>query len=117
MPLFSPPRETALFVEQTWPEWPPRLTVNVAPYEFISQATRPTADVLQPLAVIGDSFFDGMQRSGIESQFAKMYRAHWQEVRLHEFIAALPNGCRYAMIEFIDVTYGPFVALASMAPP
>ena len=68
------------------------------------------------MAVLGDSFFDGLLRSGITFEFEKVYRASWNQVRLSEFLAKLPPDCRYVMIEFIEASVAGFSDLADMAP-
>jgi hypothetical protein len=116
MPLFSPPHEMGLFVSATWKLAPPTERTDVAPYVFVSHASQSSPNVLAPVAVLGDSFFDGMLRSGITFEFEKMYRASWNQVRLPEFLAKLPPDCRYVMIEFIEVSVAGLSDLADMAP-
>jgi hypothetical protein len=116
MPLFSSPRETALFVDPTWRVAPPTYRMDIAPYEWVSQASQLPPDVLAPMAVLGDSFFDGLLRSGIMLEFEKVYRASWLQVRLPEFLAKLPADCRYVMIEFMEVNVPGLSDLADMAP-
>jgi len=116
MPLFSSPRETALFVEPTWKVAPPTDRTDIAPYVFVSRASQSPPDVLAPMAVLGDSFFDGLLRSGITFEFEKVYRASWNQVRLPEFLAKLPPDCRYVMVEFIEVNVAGFSDLADIAP-
>lgn len=116
MPLFSSPREMALFVEPTWKVAPPTERTDIAPYVFVSRASQSPPDVLAPMAVLGDSFFDGLLRSGITFEFEKVYRASWNQVRLPEFLAKLPPDCRYVIVEFIEVSVAGLSDLADMAP-
>ena len=116
MPLFSPPHEIGLFVEPTWGAPPAKIRTDVAPYDFVTYASKPAASVLPPIAVLGDSFFDGMIRSGIGVEFEKVYHASWAKVRLPEFLASIPPDCRYVIVEFIEVGVAGFSDLADIAP-
>jgi hypothetical protein len=116
MPLFSPPGEMGLFLEPTWKVAPPTERTDIAPFVFVSRSSQSLPDVLAPMAVLGDSFFDGIVRSGITFEFEKVYRASWSQVRLPEFLNKLPSDCRYVIVEFIDVSVAGFSDLIDMAP-
>ena len=116
MPLFSSPREMALFVEPTWKVAPPTQRTDIAPFVFVSRSSLSVPDVLAPMAVLGDSFFDGMVRSGITFEFEKVYRASGDQVRLADFLNKLPPDCRYVMMESIEVSVAGLSDLADMAP-
>ena len=56
------------------------------------------------LVVIGDSYFDAMQRSGIDSYFSTVHRAATRAEKFSDIYAAIPPGTRYLVFEFIEVS-------------
>lgn len=104
MPLFVPPSELALMVKPNW-QWPEGF-VNLSPqppFEFSSKAD-PNPALLPPTVVVGDSFFDGMVRSGIQACFVEMHRIRWTgTIKISEVIASLPKHTRWVIFEFIEV--------------
>jgi len=113
MPIFFPPTENALFVKPTWVQPPYNYVERKPPFEWIYEAKEPTGSELQPIVVFGDSFFDGMIRSGIWGYFKKIYRARTNEVNLKEVVSNLPPDTRYLLVEFIEVDSGVYAGLAA----
>jgi hypothetical protein len=53
---------------------------------------------------VGDSFFDGLYRSGVASYFIHVYRSRWENsATLENMLANLPPDCRYLLVEFIEL--------------
>jgi hypothetical protein len=113
MPLFYPPKETGLFVKQNWTLPPHNLSENKGQFEWIYEVEKPNNTMLPPIAVIGDSFFDGMSRSGISMYFSKIYKVKWSEANLENIITNLPIGCKYLFVEFIEVNDDAYTKLIS----
>lgn len=116
MPIFFPPTETGLFVKPNWTQPPYDYTDKQAPFEWVYAMKEPPVRQLPPMVVLGDSFFDGMLRSGILPQFSKIYRARWSATMLQELVDNLPPDTRYLFVEFIEVSAYAFSSLASVHP-
>ena len=112
LPIFYPPTEKGLFVKTNWVQPPYQQIEKHTPFEWIYEIKTPTEQELQPIAVIGDSFFDGMLRSGICIYFKKVYKAHWNSTSLKELVSNLPADTRYLFIEFIEVSGQAYLGLA-----
>ncbi len=113
MPLFHPPTESALFVQPTWDE--SRLTLDQAVPPFIWRFTAKDPDMgpggLLPATVIfGDSFTDGMTRSGLAMHFRQLSYARLYSVEFADVLRALPPGTRYLVVEFIEVALPAWIA-------
>jgi hypothetical protein len=116
MPIFFPPTETSLFVKPNWTQPPYDYTDKQAPFEWVYAMKEPTARPLPPMTVLGDSFFDGMLRSGIWSQFTKIYRARWSATILQELVDNLPPDTRFFFVEFTETSGHAFTSLATLRP-
>lgn len=112
LPIFYPPTEKGLFVKPNWVQPPYWWIEKQTPFEWIYEIKTPTEQELQPIAVIGDSFFDGMVRSGVCIYFKKVYKAQWNSTSLKELVSKLPADTRYLFIEFIEVTNVAYAGLA-----
>ena len=113
MPIFYPPTEKGLFVKSNWAQPPYIYTNKKLPFEWIYEATTPTDKELHPIVVVGDSFFDGMIRSGIWIYFKKVYRAKWADTNLKELVNDLPPDTRYLFVETIEVNSSAYAGLLS----
>ena len=113
MPIFFPPKENGLFVKPTWIEPTYNYVEKKPPFEWVYEAIEPTANELPPITVLGDSFFDGMIRSGMGIYFKKIYRANWNNTNLKEIMSNLPSDSHYIFLEFIEVANGAYAGLAS----
>jgi hypothetical protein len=111
LPIFYPPIEKGLFVKPNWIQPPYKYAEKKLPFEWIYEIKTPTEQELQPIAVIGDSFFDGMLRSGVCIYFKKVYKAHWHSTSLKELVSNLPADVRYLFIEFIEVNRKAYLEL------
>jgi SGNH hydrolase-like domain, acetyltransferase AlgX len=116
MPIFFPPSETGLFVKQNWTQPAYDYTDKHAPFEWVYAMKDPDARPLPPMTVLGDSFFDGMLRSGIWPQFSKIYRARWSATILQELVDDLPPDTRFFFVEFIETSGHAFTSLATFNP-
>jgi hypothetical protein len=115
MPLFFPPSETGLFIKQSWVLPPFSYVENQGPLQWVFEFKEPTPEMLPPIAVMGDSFFDAMVRSGFGMYFQKIYKADWNKVTLKTVIDNLPPDTHYLFLEFIEVSVPGFNGLISFA--
>ena len=102
MPLIFSPTEESLFVKETWINEPRTYVEKIPPFVYIYEQTKPNKNTLSPMVVLGDSFFDGMFRSGIPNYFTKIYRANINEVSLDELLNKIPADTKYFLLEFIE---------------
>lgn len=116
MPIFFPPTESGLFVKQNWVLPPFNYIEKQAPFEWIYEIKEPTGRELLPITVVGDSFFDGMSRSGMGLYFKKIYKAKWPEVKVAVLAKNLPVDTKYLLLEFIEVSNGAYSELMSANP-
>ena len=66
--------------------------------------------------VYGDSFFDGIMRSGFDVYFQTLYRARVKHgLKLSGIAGSLPADTRYLVIQFIEVTNAMLLAFADKA--
>lgn len=113
MPIFFPPKERGLFVKQNWITPPFNYQEKQAPFEWIYEIKEPTGHELLPITVVGDSFFDGMSRSGIGVYFKKIYKAKFTDIGVAELAKSLPTDSKYLLLEFIEVSNGAYLELMS----
>lgn len=102
LPLFYTPTEVGLFVNPNWEQPDLDYRENVPPYVWTTEIKKPKGHELRTLAVYGDSFFDGMVRSGISNNFKKIARANINQAGFDDFLANLPADTNYVMVEFIE---------------
>lgn len=112
MPIFFPPTEKALFVKRNWVEPAHNYVEKKFPFEWIYDIKEPTGHELPSITILGDSFFDGMLRSGALIYFKKAYRANWNNTNLREVVGNLPADTRYLFLEFIEVQNSAYAGLA-----
>ena len=108
MPLLKPISEDALFVKKTWNDRPAIYTMNIFPYEFIQRYNEQSSNLLPGVVVFGDSFFDGMIRSGFCEHFTSIHRARLYKVRLKDVLLNLPKDTRFMIVEFIEPSVNLF---------
>lgn len=113
MPIFFPPKEKGLFVKQNWETPAFNYEEKKAPFEWIYEIKEPSGRMLSPITVVGDSFFDGMSRSGIGIYFKKIYKAKWAEISVVKLVNNLPSDSKYLLLEFIEVSNGAYSGLMS----
>ncbi|MCU0228449.1 MAG: hypothetical protein MUF01_12495, partial [Bryobacterales bacterium] len=108
MPLLWPVTETGLFVKKTWPDLPRTYREKDGPFEFsiIHNVTDPT--LLPGLVVYGDSFFDGIVRSGFVGHFKSVHRARIYHATLDQTLEAIPEGTRFFLLQFISTAIPSF---------
>lgn len=111
MPLFRPPMETALFVEPDWDDSRLIHDYNLAPFEWRKTARDPHPPLLAPTVIFGDSFADGMVRSGLASHFDRISYARVSGAALPDVLRALPQDTRIVVVEFIEVSLPSWVAM------
>jgi hypothetical protein len=104
MPLLKPVTESSLFVKKTWPDLPREYRSPDGPFEFstVSKGTDPS--LLPGIVVFGDSFFDGMLRSGFAEHFQSLHRARIYQATLDQVLAALPASTRFFLVQFIEIS-------------
>jgi hypothetical protein len=106
MPVFFPPSEEGLFTKRNWPN-PDGYSVasNVQPFETVVRVSPHKPTLLPATVVLGDSFFDGIIRSGFDAYFNEMYRIRWShKTKISDLAAALPASTRYVVVQFIEVS-------------
>lgn len=111
MPLFRLPTEDALFVA---PDWDDSLMVHeykLAPFEWRKTVREPHPPLLSPTVIYGDSFIDGMVRSGLASHFFRISAARADSASLLDVLQALPKDTRTLVVEFIEVSLPSWVAM------
>jgi len=104
LPLLSRPKELGLFLDVTWQTPKGQYSFN-SPPEFWAYTYDGAGDErgrLDGLVVMGDSFFDALHRSGVDSYFSSVHRASVQPDRFAEVYAKIPDGTRYFIVEFIE---------------
>jgi len=117
MPVLSPPGEIGLFAAENW-AWPPghRLSTTEPPYEFTSRSDARPPDVLGATVLVGDSFMDGMWRTGLGAYLSAAYRLRWRpgpsDWKISQITEALPADTRWLVVQFIEVNYGAMQAFA-----
>jgi hypothetical protein len=100
MPLFYPPHEQALFVRTNVPNY--KTEPKREPFEALYTASG--ENLLPPVVVLGDSFFDGMLRCGIIDYFQGVARARIYHASVDKVLNAIPPETRYFILESIEVT-------------
>ena len=107
MPLFRPARETALFLhEQPWDSTISQTTKE--PFEFIFQKSPRSTTCLPTTVIFGDSFVDGMLRSGLARHFNAFYRARLFHCSLSEVLKNMPADTKVFIIQFSEQNLGVF---------
>lgn len=110
MPLLSPVSETALFVKKTWPDSPHTYKEKDGPFEFSIVYSDDDPKRLPGIVVFGDSFFDGMIRSGFMEHFSSIHRARIFHASIDQVARELPPSTRFFLYQFIE-TYTPSLTL------
>jgi hypothetical protein len=110
MPLLNPVSEKGLFLEKTWPAPPSNYKENDGPFEFSIAYTDDDRLRLPGIVVFGDSFFDGMIRSGFLEHFNSVHRARLFHSSIDQVLRELPAGTRFFLYQFIE-TYTPSLTL------
>jgi hypothetical protein len=113
MPIFFPPKERGLFVKQNWATPAFNYEEKNASFEWIYEIKEPSGRELSPITIVGDSFFDGMSRSGISVYFKKIYKAKWADISVSKLANNLPSDSKYLLLEFIEVSNGAYSELMS----
>jgi len=118
MPLFFPPSEEGVFAEG-----PPRvsagthtpLTPELRDSLWQAHVTNSGPGLLPPLFVFGDSFADQLERAGLTA-YVRDYHRVWKPgdaSTVSAVAAVIPPETRYAVFQFIEVSYWSFVSLAN----
>ena len=102
MPLFIPVTETSLFVKKTWPDYSRDYRSPDGPFEFSITHKVIDPTLLPGIVVFGDSFFDGMLRSGFAEHFQSIHRARIYHSTLDQVLTALPSTTRFFLVQFIE---------------
>lgn len=113
LPIFFTPKEKSLMVKKNWIDPNNTYQEKIKPFEWIFELKNPNGMELKPIVVLGDSFFDGMVRSGMPIYFKKLSRASWNSVPLKQLLNELPADTRYLFLEFIEVAGVGYKSLAA----
>ena len=103
MPLFHPPEEYALFVVSTWTSPLAYNNKPPPPFEWSSRAAPGGGNLLPTTVLFGDSFADGMVRSGLADYFHEFYRVRTGAATLPDVLSKLPPGTHYFIYQSIDL--------------
>lgn len=106
MPTLFPIRETSIFNVVTWQSDAVNCKYNFKSFREVYKWPLDSSRKLPTTVVKGDSFFDGMVRSGIQNCFKQLYLSSSQGFSLTDVINDLPKDCKYLIIETIDVGIG-----------
>jgi len=106
LPLLRPVRETSLFLHQTWPEVPRERRLKQEPFEYSQKLLVDDPTLLPPAVAFGDSFLDGMLRSGLADHFSAFHRVRFYHASLAQTLAAMPQDTRIFILEYIEVSVG-----------
>ncbi len=110
LPLLKPLGEESLFVHPTWSARPATRVRHQGPFEYSFFAAAATPQDIPPTVVFGDSFFDGIMRSGFEEHFVSLRRARERDVSLEEVMAALPPETRFVILQCIEIAIDVYAA-------
>lgn len=104
LPLLSTPKEQGLFLDVTWEGPQGQYTFSPAAgfWTYTYDGTGDQRGRLDGLVVVGDSFFDALHRSGIDSYFSSVHRWEVRPDKFAEIYANIPAGTRYLVFEFIE---------------
>jgi hypothetical protein len=122
MPLFSPASEKSLFVKKTWTDEGGAYALGGEPFEYVYRRYKPSADYLPVSVILGDSFSDGMQRSGLSEHFNELYRIRMYHCSLGDALRSMPKGTRIFILQFIEQSVNffsipvDFASLSSVQP-
>jgi hypothetical protein len=106
LPLLSPPQEQGLFLNVTWErskgiyDYDPPGDV----WRYVYDGSLDSRGVLNGVVVMVDSYFNAMSRSGFDSYFSSVHRTKAEAEKLGEIYANIPEGTRYLVFEFIEVS-------------
>ncbi len=117
MPLFSSPSEQALKVKPNFKDPPgARRRYDVGVFEKVMTSDGASPAYLPQTVVVGDSFFDGLEKSGIESYFSGLSRARWRPgVKLSVVAEQMPDNTKWVIVQFIETSTHAMDALADAA--
>lgn len=117
MPLFSAPSEQALMVKPNFREPPGvRRRYSIGVFESVMTSDGVFPAYLPQTVILGDSFFDGMQKSGIESYFSGTARARWHPgVKLSAVADQMPGNTKWYIVQFIETSTHAMNAFADAA--
>jgi hypothetical protein len=77
---------------------------------------QPDPKLLPTIVVVGDSFFDGINRAGFPVYFRNMYRVRWNpNLKVSDIAAALPPDARYVLVQCIEVNTHALLGFADKA--
>jgi hypothetical protein len=108
MPLLRPIEEDALYVRKTWDDSNADVVLDEGGFSCIQRQHVVLPNALPPVVVLGDSFFDGMVRSGLPEHFAAVYRARLNDTSLQQVLNAFPADARFMIVQFIETVVGQF---------
>lgn len=111
MPLFHPPSENGLFVDPDWDDSRLIHETGIGPFEWRKTAREPGPSLLPGTVIFGDSFVDGMVRSGLASHFNQIQFARLYGPEFTDVLRAIPPGTRYFVVEFIELSMPSWIAM------
>ena len=112
MPLLSPLQEEALFLAPFPQEQAISLVWEhkVAPFEWVTHAPVDSTRLLPPLVMFGDSFLNGVMRSGFQDHFESVSRSSVYNAKMNDILRSMPPDTRYFIFEFNELSV-PYLKL------
>jgi hypothetical protein len=108
VPLLTQPKlsEQALYVDPNWPpakeDMPPHTVSPTCPFESITTGPNSREALLPTTVMYGDSFADGLSRSGMNSYFSHFLRSRWGHSYLEDTLTRMPPETKYFIFQFIE---------------
>ena len=105
MPLFVYPHENALFLREGHIDVPGFQRTFADPIYI--QTYYPTSDrtgLLPPIAIVGDSFEQNLQNSGLAAYFKATAMARWSGAPINDYVRAMPPDTKVLVLQFMEVS-------------
>jgi hypothetical protein len=112
LPLLRTPIEQTVGVKPTGPMTTFDLKPDFNGFEQTGVAMPASGDLLSPIIVFGDSFFDALERAGFYTNFSAFGRGRTFKNDLIQVYRNRPVGTRFMVIEFIT----PIFAMDNYVP-
>jgi hypothetical protein len=104
LPLFVRPTEVAEgYVNDREQKLPvARVATDVAPWTYMHETAPGASGLLPCVAVVGDSFWMGVQVTGPQLYFRAFYQATWYQFADFKTLLDTPSDCKYFIYEFVQ---------------
>lgn len=118
LPLLAAPREQGLFLDVNWQRTKGKHIYNTekALWDYTYDGTGEERGRLDGAVIMGDSFFDALHRSGIDKYFSTVHRTKVNPEAFDQVYTNIPDGTRYFIFEFIEVSLFSFSVYGLSVP-